>query len=165
MVGIIGDRVRQLGENREYLMGWLRVVWIINSELQGGSPRLCRSRHLNVLTHTGHMKSPNWVASCVDEFDDTLPSFTGVQWNSVRATHGVSAEAYGWKMPLGWGRTWPGLLITLWTIATRGAAGPTCVMLLGLYPCKVGYWFESPWHPRTWVMACSLCLNVELSTS
>jgi hypothetical protein len=40
--GIIGDRVGQLGENGEYWMGRLRVVWIINSELQGGSPRLPR---------------------------------------------------------------------------------------------------------------------------
>jgi hypothetical protein len=33
--------------------------------------------------------------------DDTLPQFTGVQWDSVRATHGVSAEAYAWKTVLG----------------------------------------------------------------
>jgi hypothetical protein len=38
MVGIIRDRVGQLGENGEYWMGRLRVVWIINLELQGGSP-------------------------------------------------------------------------------------------------------------------------------
>jgi hypothetical protein len=51
--------------------------------------------------HTGHMESPNLVASCVDELDDILPRFTGVQWDSVRATHGVSVEAYTWKMALG----------------------------------------------------------------
>jgi hypothetical protein len=40
-VGIIGDRAGQLGESGEYWMGRLRVVWIINMELQGGTPRLC----------------------------------------------------------------------------------------------------------------------------
>jgi hypothetical protein len=35
--------------------------------------------------HLGHMESLNWVASCVDELDDTLSRFTGVQWDSVRA--------------------------------------------------------------------------------
>jgi hypothetical protein len=33
MVGIIEDRAGQFGENREYWMGRLRVVWIVNSEL------------------------------------------------------------------------------------------------------------------------------------
>jgi hypothetical protein len=33
MVGIIGDRAGKLGENGEYWMGRLRVVWIINSKL------------------------------------------------------------------------------------------------------------------------------------
>jgi hypothetical protein len=37
------------------------------------------NKHLNVLTHTGHMESLNLVASCVDELDDTLPRFIGVQ--------------------------------------------------------------------------------------
>jgi hypothetical protein len=27
--------------------------------------------------HMVHMESPNIVASCVDELDDTLPRFTG----------------------------------------------------------------------------------------
>jgi hypothetical protein len=31
------------------------------------------NKHLNVLTHTGHMESPNFIASCVTELDDTLP--------------------------------------------------------------------------------------------
>jgi hypothetical protein len=48
MVGIIGDRMEQLGENGEYWMGRLRVIWIVNSELQGGSPRLCRLRPTSV---------------------------------------------------------------------------------------------------------------------
>jgi hypothetical protein len=59
------------------------------------------NKQLNVLTHTGHMKSPNLLASCVDKLDDTLPRFIGVQWDSVRATHGVSVEAYTWKTTLG----------------------------------------------------------------
>jgi hypothetical protein len=68
------------------------------------------NKHLNVLIHTGHMESPNLIALCVDELDDTLPRFTGVQWDSVRATHGVSIEAYTWKMALGQGRTRPAFL-------------------------------------------------------
>jgi hypothetical protein len=51
------------------------------------------------------MESQTLVASCVNELDDTLPRFMGVQWDSVRATHGVSTEAYAWKMALGQGRT------------------------------------------------------------
>jgi hypothetical protein len=33
------------------------------------------NKHLNVLVHTGHMESPNLVASCVAELDDTLPPY------------------------------------------------------------------------------------------
>jgi hypothetical protein len=65
------------------------------------------NKHLNVLTHTGHIESPNLVASCVNGLDDTFPRFTGVQWDSVQATHGVSTEAYAWKIALGRGRTRP----------------------------------------------------------
>jgi hypothetical protein len=75
------------------------------------------NKHLNVLTHMGlmespnlvascvNMESPNLVASCVDGLGDTLPCFTGVQWDSVQATHSVSVEAYVWKTALGQGRT------------------------------------------------------------
>jgi hypothetical protein len=59
------------------------------------------------------MKSRDLVALCVVELDDTLPHFMGVQWDRVRAIHGVSAEAYEWKTALGRGRTWPGFLVTL----------------------------------------------------
>jgi hypothetical protein len=48
LVGIIGDRMGQLGESGEYWMGRLRVVWIINSELQGGNPHLCRLKLASV---------------------------------------------------------------------------------------------------------------------
>jgi hypothetical protein len=75
------------------------------------------------------MKSPNWVALCVDKLDDTLPRFTGVQWDNVRATHGGSTEAYVWKTSLGQGRTRPDFLIMSWTVATRGA--------LQAYMCRV----------------------------
>jgi hypothetical protein len=64
-----------------------------------------------MLTHTGHVESPNGVASSIDELDNTLPRFTGVEWDSVRATHGVSDEAYAWKTSLGRGRTQPGFLV------------------------------------------------------
>jgi hypothetical protein len=47
-VGIIGDRAGQLWENGEYWMGRMRVVWIINSELHSGSPRLYRLRPASV---------------------------------------------------------------------------------------------------------------------
>jgi hypothetical protein len=70
------------------------------------------NKHLNVLTHTWHMESPDLVASCADGLDDILPRFTGVQWDSVWATHGVSTEAYVWKMTLERGRTQPDSLIT-----------------------------------------------------
>jgi hypothetical protein len=52
------------------------------------------NKHLTVLTQPGHMESPNLVASCADGLDDTLSHFTCLQWDSVRATKGVSAEAY-----------------------------------------------------------------------
>jgi hypothetical protein len=53
-VGIIGDRMRQLVESGEYWMGILSVVWIVNSELQGGSPRLSwlRTDRLNPVCYT-----------------------------------------------------------------------------------------------------------------
>jgi hypothetical protein len=56
------------------------------------------NKHLNVLTHIGHMESSNLVASCVDELYDTLPHFTGVQRDSVQATHG---GGYAWKTTVG----------------------------------------------------------------
>jgi hypothetical protein len=65
--------------------------------------------------------STNLVALCAADLDDTLPHFTGVQWDSVWATHGVSAEAYAWNTALGCGRTWPDSLTASWTVAIRGA--------------------------------------------
>jgi hypothetical protein len=143
---------------------WSSKVVAPPVSVKGHVGRVRMNKHLNVLTHKRHMESPNWVASCVDEFDGILPRFTDVQWDSVRITHGMSIEAYTWKTTLGRGRTRPGLLVTSWIVVTRGASGPACVVLSGLYPCKIDYQFQSPWHPRTWVIAYSLHLNVELST-
>jgi hypothetical protein len=42
MVGVIGDQVRQLGENGEYWMERKGSGLIWYSELQGGSLRLCQ---------------------------------------------------------------------------------------------------------------------------
>jgi hypothetical protein len=39
----------------------------------------------------------------VAKLEDTPPYFMSVQWDSFWATHGVSAEAYAWKMALGYG--------------------------------------------------------------
>jgi hypothetical protein len=48
MVGIIGDQAGLLAENGEYWMGRLRIVWIVNLELQGDSHCLCRLRPASV---------------------------------------------------------------------------------------------------------------------
>jgi hypothetical protein len=105
------------------------LIW--NSKLQGGGPSLCRLRPMmigsewtsiwNVLTHMGHMESPNWLGSCAAEMEAILPYLMGVQWDSAWATHGVSVEAYTWKMCTR--VTWA-LIISLtvsWIIATRDA--------------------------------------------
>jgi hypothetical protein len=42
----------------------------------------------------------NLVALTVADLDDTPPYFMDVQWDSVRATHGVSVKAYTWKTAL-----------------------------------------------------------------
>jgi hypothetical protein len=80
----------------------------------------------------------NIVASTDTELDDTLPRFMDVQWDSMRATHGLPIEVFTWKTVLGRGRTrsrlfdsqrkrWP-LVLPPWI---------TCVMLLGYFACKV----------------------------
>jgi hypothetical protein len=55
------------------------------------------NKHLNILTHTEHMESPNLVAPCAAETKAILPYPMDVQWDSAWATHGMSAEAYAWK--------------------------------------------------------------------
>jgi hypothetical protein len=51
------------------------------------------NKHLNVLTHTRHMESPNLVVSCAAETEAILPYLIGVQWDSAWATYGMSTEA------------------------------------------------------------------------
>jgi hypothetical protein len=139
MNDIIGDRVGQLGENEEYWMRRKRSGLIWYSELQGGSPHLCRLRPTsvgpywtsiwNVLTHTGHMESPNWVASCATKTEAILPYLTDVKWDSAWTTHGVSIEAYAWNTCT---RVRWALIVSLtssWIVATRGALRP--------YVCRV----------------------------
>jgi hypothetical protein len=55
------------------------------------------NKHFNVPTHTGHMESPNLVASCTAETEAILPYLTGLQWDSAWATHGMFTELYAWK--------------------------------------------------------------------
>jgi hypothetical protein len=47
-VGIIGDWAEAIRGMGEYWMGRMRMVWIVNSELKGGSPRLCQLRPASV---------------------------------------------------------------------------------------------------------------------
>jgi hypothetical protein len=105
------------------------LIW--NSELQGVSPYLCRLRPTsvepcwisiwNVLMHTGHMESLNWVASYLTETEAILPHLTGVHQDSAWATHGMSTEAYMWKTcsRVRWALIVS--LVTLWIVATWGA--------------------------------------------
>jgi hypothetical protein len=113
------------------------------------------NKHLNVLMHMGHIESPNWVASCVEEYNWIL--FGPPTVCPLRHTRGRRHKGEVRPDPAFWSRR---ELLPLMV-----SSGPACVMLSGLYPCKVDHWFESPRRPRTWVMACSLCLNIELSTS
>jgi hypothetical protein len=80
---------------------WVSIVW----------PRWTR---LIMYWHIRDLWGPtNLVASTVTELDDTLPRFVNVQWNSVRATHGLTVEVFAWKMALGQGRTWADSLIVI----------------------------------------------------
>jgi hypothetical protein len=142
------------------------------SKLQGDSPHPCRLRPAsigsewtsiwNLLTHTGHMEFPNWVASCAVEIEAILPYLTGIQWDSAWATHDVSIKAYAWKT-CSWVRWAPWPYRELLPLVVP--SGLVCVVLSDLYPYKVDYWFESLRHLRIWVMTCSPHLNVELPTS
>jgi hypothetical protein len=73
------------------------------------APCLCRlmTDHLApvnnidyVLVHTGLWGPANLVVLTVVKLDDTLPRFTDVQWDSVRATHGLPVKVLAWKMTL-----------------------------------------------------------------
>jgi hypothetical protein len=80
----------------------------------------------------------NLVPSTVAELDDTLPHFTDVQWDSVRATHRLPIKVFAWKMVLGWGRTRSWLFDShheRWLIVLPSWL--TCAVLLGYFHCKV----------------------------
>jgi hypothetical protein len=80
---------------------------IQNSELQGGSPRLCRLRTDRLAPMSkfelctgayGILLCPtNLLASTVTELDDTLQYLMGDTRDSACAVHGESTEAYAWK--------------------------------------------------------------------
>jgi hypothetical protein len=91
-------------------MGRMRVVCFHIQSSEGGSPGLCRFRTdrltpVNkidyVLMHMRFWGPANLVASTVTELNDTLPCFTDVQWDSVRATHRLPFEVFAWKTALG----------------------------------------------------------------
>jgi hypothetical protein len=135
------------------------LIW--NSELQGGSPRLCRLRtdHLapvskfELCTGTyGILWGPtNWVASCVAETEVILPYLTGVHQDSPWATHGVSTEAYMWKTCTRVRWSLIIFLTALWTVATRGALLARMCRVVRLIPLQGLNWLESPQYPRIWV--------------
>jgi hypothetical protein len=175
MIGIIGDRAGQLGENGEYWMERNGSGLIWNLQLQGGSPHLCQLRTDRLASVskfelcTGTYKilwgPSNWVASCAAETEAILPYLMGVQWDSASATHGVSAEAYAWKMctRVRWALIIS--LIALWTVATRGALLAHICRVVWLLPMQGLNWLKSPWYPRIWITLARCSYSVELSTS
>jgi hypothetical protein len=101
MVGIIGDWVGQLGENGEYWVGRKGSGLIWYSELQGGSPHLSRLRTMSFescWTSIWMYWRIRNIWNPQTETEAILPYLTDVKWDSTWATHGVSAEAYAWKM-------------------------------------------------------------------
>jgi hypothetical protein len=67
---------------------------------RGGSALLQQALSC-VLMHTGFMGSRKLSSLSVVELDDTLPSFTGVHRDSVRATHVLSVEVFTWRATVG----------------------------------------------------------------
>jgi hypothetical protein len=113
-----------LGESGEYRMGRVRVVCYDIRSSEGCSPHLCQLRNVSVGsccikhwlctgTYGTYVGPINLVAFTVTELDDNLPRFMEVQWDTVRATHGLPVKIFAWKMALGWGRTWPNSLIVI----------------------------------------------------
>jgi hypothetical protein len=155
------DRAGQLGESGEYWMGRMSGL-MSDSELQGGSPRLCRLRTASVcallqqalscvLTHTGFMGSHK-LSSVDDRWVGRHPTVLhGWHWNSVRVTHRLPGEVFAWKTALGYGG--PGW--TLWYSMQKVATRDTCVVhvchVVRLFPLQCNYWFESLWYSRIWV--------------
>jgi hypothetical protein len=81
------------------------LIW--NSELQGGSPHLCRLSTDRLASESKFelytdaygilWGRTNLLASTVIELDDTLPYLMGDTRDSAWAIHGVCAEVYVWK--------------------------------------------------------------------
>jgi hypothetical protein len=175
MVGIIRDRAGQLGENREYWM-WRKgngLIW--NSELQCGSPHLCRLMtdrlapvskfELCTVAYEILWGPANWVASCVNETEAILSYLTDVQWDSAWVTHGVSTEAYVWKTCTRVRWTLIIYFTALWTVATRGALLACVYRVVRWIPLQGLSWLESLWYPQIWVTLARCSHSVELSTS
>jgi hypothetical protein len=91
------------------------VLWIINSELLGGSTHLSLNEQaLNyVLAHMGLWGPKNLVALCVAELDDTLPHLWMPRRDSVGPPTDSPVCGMAWKMALGRGRTRPDSLLML----------------------------------------------------
>jgi hypothetical protein len=66
-----------------------------------GSSALLQQALSCVLMHTGFMGSRKLSSLSVVELDDTLPSFTGVHRDSVRATHVLPVEVFTWRATVG----------------------------------------------------------------
>jgi hypothetical protein len=143
-----------------------------DSELRGGSPRLCwlRTDRLAlgymidyVLAHTRFMGSRK-----LSSFDDhrvgrslttlvvmytgivygppTDSPACGIMWKTCTRKSCDPARLFDRCHEL-----WP-LMVLAWL---------TCVMLSGCYLARL-YWFESPWHPRIWVMLVRYYHSIEV---
>jgi hypothetical protein len=146
------------------------MIW--NLEFQVGSPRLSwfRTNRLAPVSKfelcTGAYEiswSPtNWVPLCIAEMEDILPYLTGVLLDSAWCTHGVSAEAYAWKMCT---RVWWALIVSLttsWTIVTRSALlAYMCHVVRFLFWQGLN-WLKSLWYPRIWVTLACCSHSIEL---
>jgi hypothetical protein len=146
---------------------------ILYSELQCDSPCMCQLRTVSVVPCCnkhwvvywricdlwGSQKLSNLT---VIELDDTLPRFTGVHWDSVRATHGLPVEVFTWKTTLGWGRTRPDSFVVN---ANDGHSWYLCGSRVSC--CQVIFlvrWLliRISMTPSDIGEACSLCTNVEV---
>jgi hypothetical protein len=144
-----------------------------DSELRGGSLRLCRLRTMSigpcvtsidyVLVHTRFMESrklSSFDSHRVGRYFTSLAVMhTGIVYDHPRIAQCVVSRE---KRTLGKGGTRPDSLIVVMNYGhMSGLGGLACVVLPG-FPLQSIYWFESPWYPLIWVMAWSLCPNVEV---
>jgi hypothetical protein len=137
-----------------------------NSKLQGGSPRLSWlwtdrlapvSKFELCTSAYGISWGPaNFVVLCVAKVKVILPYLLGGHRDSAWVTHSVSAEAYVWKTCT---RVRCALIVSMtasWNVAAHLPLWLSCVMLLGLYPCMVDYWFKFLWLPSDMGNTCPL---------